>query len=92
MVNNISCKFYIFRLGEALSDSEIEKNENSCGSRRTNSGATSISQSNKKSLRARPGLRRRHNSSSSDGSTLKNLYPLKPFNRESLDGTVQSMC
>ena len=82
---------HIIRLGEALSDSEIEKNDNSCGGRRTSSGTTSLSHSSRKSLKARPGLRRRHNSSSSDGSTIKNLCPLAPLNTESLDATFRSM-
>ena len=79
------------RLGEALSDSEIEKNENTCSSRRSSSGtAGGSNNSSRKSLRTRVGLRRRHNSSSSDGSLLKHIPSLAPLTREACDTTIHN--
>lgn len=78
------------RLGEALSDSEIEKNESTCTSRRSSSGTGGLGSANRKTLRPKFGLRRRHNSSSSDGSMLNNLSSIAPLNKEASDLATRS--
>ena len=81
----------IIRLGEALSDSEIEKNENACAGRRSSTGTSGSNNTGKKSSRPRAVLRRRHNSSSSDGSMLNNVSTLTPLNGVFCDPALQSM-
>ena len=73
---------FCLRLGEALSDSEIEKNDNVCTDRRSSSGTGGSGLVNRKTLKPRVGVRRRHNSSSSDGSALNNISSIASLKRE----------
>ena len=79
----------MFRLGEALSDSEIEKNENVGASRRNSSGTGDPNHLGRKSHKSRIVVRRRHNSSSSDGSILQNSTFITPVIGESRNITNQ---
>ena len=78
------------RLGEALSDSEIEKSDNTCTSRRSSSGTNGVGSVNRKTLRPRVGFRRRHNSSGSDGSMLNNLSSITSLKEENSYTHTQS--